>query len=138
MTAQEARQIVALLRAAYPMKSVPAETLKLYESQLTTPRLHYEIAHEAVLELVNVEKFWPSVAEVMTAYREVSARRRTQEPSPALPEPSQEEREQTLAAMREFMAGIGRPMVVERNTVESWKPVDADRNGHDPDADIPL
>jgi hypothetical protein len=40
--------------------------------------------------------------------------------------------------MREYTERIGRPIVEERNTVESSKPVDADRNGYDPDGDIPL
>jgi hypothetical protein len=73
----------------------------------------------------------------MEAYREVSVRRakerRADAESRELPEVTPEERAGTLAAMREYMAGIGRPMVEERNTAADFDP---NRNGYDPDRDI--
>jgi hypothetical protein len=113
VTRQQAGQLVALLRTAYPTKSVSADTLKLYESRLARQgagSLHFEIAREAILELIDVEKFWPSVAEIKQAYRDVSARHRGQEKPEELPEPSPEEKQRMLAQMREYMVAIGRSM----------------------------
>jgi hypothetical protein len=75
------------------------------------------------------------VAEIKRAYREVSSRRRASEAPEPLPDPSPEEKERTLALMRAYMAKVGRPMVEERNAVSDFDP---DRNGHDPDGDIPF
>jgi hypothetical protein len=109
VTRSEAAKLVRLLKAAHSTKPVPADTVKLYESRLAVPELHYEIALEAVRGLIDSSPYWPKVAEIKTAYRETSARRRSLEPAPPLPEVSPQEREWTLAAMREYMARIGRP-----------------------------
>jgi hypothetical protein len=135
VTREQARDLVELLRANYATFHVPDATVNLWLAELEP--LEYELAERFVLQTIRSSRFWPEIAKWRVPYDEVMAVRRKQAKEeerqrnvlPAAAEVPPEERKRMAAQMRadvaKLTAKIGRPMV-------------PDRNGHDPDADIPL
>lgn len=66
MTKGEVSQLVAVLMACYPNARVPDGTVVAYENFLE--ELDHEQASRAVASLVRSSKFFPTIAEVVTAY----------------------------------------------------------------------
>lgn len=66
MTPQQASKLVAMLLAAYPNARVPDGTVVLYESILV--ELDRDRCVEAVRKIIKTNKFFPTIAEIVTAY----------------------------------------------------------------------
>lgn len=106
MTREQAAQLVAVLLAAHPTSRIPAETVRLYQLRLSE-LLDYDVALDAVGDVIDGSPYFPKVAEIKQAYR---ARLRLQEPEEKLPSPTPEERKRMLAEMRRYQSQIGRPI----------------------------
>jgi predicted metal-dependent hydrolase len=146
MTREQARELVEVLKAAYPTFQVPDATEKLWLSELAP--LKYELAEECVFKVIHSSRFWPEVAKVMVPYQELSAERarerREREQRERLEPPAEvspEERARMAAEMREYVARIKaavkpvmpKPRLDRDETLEFLRGEVAD-----PDADIPL
>lgn len=66
MTKSEVTQLVAILMACYPNARVPDGTVVAYETFLV--ELDHERARKAVAGIVRSSKFFPTIAEIVTAY----------------------------------------------------------------------
>jgi hypothetical protein len=66
VTKAQVSQLVAILMACYPNARVPDGTVVAYETFLV--ELEHEQAQQAVATLVRTSKYFPSIAEVVTAY----------------------------------------------------------------------
>lgn len=66
MTQQDASKLLAMLMAAYPNARVPDGTVVLYESILVD--LDRDRCVEAVRKIIKTSKFFPTIAEIVTAY----------------------------------------------------------------------
>jgi hypothetical protein len=66
MTKAQVSQLVAILMACYPNARVPDGTVVAYETFLV--ELEHEQAQQAVASLVRSSKYFPTIAEVVTAY----------------------------------------------------------------------
>jgi len=62
MTADQARALVAQLKAAFPRQEVTKETLAVYARMLAD--LDYAAAQHAVLGIMAESKFFPAIAEI--------------------------------------------------------------------------
>lgn len=72
MTKAQVSQLVAILMACYPNARVPDGTVVAYETFLA--ELEHEQAQQAVASLVRSSKFFPTIAEVVTAYEALTPR----------------------------------------------------------------
>lgn len=70
MTATQAGELVALVRAAFPRERVEQETYKLYARFLLD--LEYQPARAAVTRLLCRSRFFPSIAELRAEVAEVA------------------------------------------------------------------
>ncbi len=66
MTQAQVAQLVAILMACYPNARVPDGTVVAYENFLI--ELEHEPAQQAVASIVRTSKYFPTIAEVVTAY----------------------------------------------------------------------
>jgi hypothetical protein len=66
VTKAQVAQLVAILMACYPNARVPDGTVVMYENFLL--ELDHEQAQQAVAGIVRTSKFFPTIAEVVTAY----------------------------------------------------------------------
>jgi hypothetical protein len=95
MSPEQAADLVATLRAAYPSSrnAAHADTAQVYASLLSP--LDHDLASAAVRELIGRSRSFPTFAEIRRAYRlQAAAQRREQESAPL------DASEATLAARR--------------------------------------
>jgi hypothetical protein len=81
----------------------------LYQARLSE-LLDYEVALDAVGDVIDGSPYFPKIAEIKEAYR---ARRRRAPREEKLPNPSPEERQRVLAEMKRWTSQIGRPITNE-------------------------
>jgi Loader and inhibitor of phage G40P len=72
VTKAQVSQLVAILMACYPNARVPDGTVVAYETFLL--ELEHEQAQQAVANVVRASKFFPAIAEVVTAYEALTPR----------------------------------------------------------------
>lgn len=77
MNRQEAFALIGVLAAAFPQRKVEADTVRVYARSLED--LPYDIAREALSDVVRSSVHFPSIAEI----RRAVAERSTNLPSPA-------------------------------------------------------
>jgi hypothetical protein len=107
MTATEAQRLLDVLKGAYPhRKNVGEDTERVYRTLLAD--LDYELAQQAVRDVISDIKFWPAFAEIKKAY----TRRRShaihleedEERRALQAEPTEEERLAQLERMQAYIA----------------------------------
>lgn len=106
MEHRDAANLVALLSAAFPGRSIPDETVGLYVDELV-PLSCGRCAYNAVRTLIREVRFFPALAEVLDAYfDEARVTHRSHDPKPELPEKAswtaEDERAAEAAAQRVF------------------------------------
>lgn len=112
MNAGQAHKLVTLLVAAYPLstRARAPGTLEVLRSFLA--RLSFELAEQAVQDVIATKRGWPTVSDLAKAYDARAAARRRQavedqarrERLAAADEPSDAERARLLDEMRAFTA----------------------------------
>lgn len=112
MNASQVHKLVTLLVAAYPLstKAKAPGTLEVLRSFLS--RLDPELADQAVRDVIEAKRGWPTVAEIAKAYDACAADRRRQardeqarrERLAVIVEPTDDERQRTLAQARAYAA----------------------------------
>ena len=111
MTSAQAVSLVAALKAAHPTRRVPADTINLWEQRLQP--LEHNKASVAMSDLIDHQKFWPSIAEFLDHYRQhVERERREQRRDDAYEplDPNSEEGRRVVEQMRAYVAAMGRSL----------------------------
>jgi hypothetical protein len=106
MTIDQAAALVTALRAAsFAGAKQDEQTFRLYERKFQT--LDYELARDAVDNVIDDQKWWPTWAQIRKAYLEQAAVRRRQlehqEATALLAEPTDAERREQLALMQTYI-----------------------------------
>ncbi len=110
MTDAEARQLVAVLAGAYPnRKNASSLTDELFRLKLE--KLDYQLARDAISDLIDDQKFWPAWSELRALYDEHANARRTAqqraELDELLAEPTDDEKREQLALMQQYVTTCG-------------------------------
>ncbi len=74
-TAKEVVGVLRYMSAAWPRAEATPETVAVYVAHLLRSRLAADVLLQAVLELVDTSKTWPSVAEILAVARQIAAQR---------------------------------------------------------------
>ena len=105
MTEAEAGAIVRHLVLAYPWVEIGTETADVYVRYvmgLPDP----EAAHDAVVVLVENERYFPSVAQIRTEYKAALKRRKLDVPALPDAEVTEAERAANIARVRDMSARL--------------------------------